>query len=126
MTSTTEFINVLYNSLGIRGPLDYSHLSPLQINILSNMSFNTLPSGDRLSRRACPRRRCERRLCTDVLCMKVRKKNNVCVPTAYSPHQDNHISPYMSGSQSVSPAPLTTPRYSPLPRAMTGEDDVPR
>ncbi|XP_068445631.1 disks large homolog 4-like isoform X1 [Clinocottus analis] len=48
------------------------------------------------------------------------------VTNSYSPHPDNHISPYMSGSQSVSPAPLTTPRYSPLPRAMTGEDDVPR
>uniref|UniRef100_A0A3B5APC8 Uncharacterized protein n=1 Tax=Stegastes partitus TaxID=144197 RepID=A0A3B5APC8_9TELE len=48
------------------------------------------------------------------------------VTNSYSPHQDNHISPYMSGSQSVSPAPLTTPRYSPLPRAMTGDDDVPR
>ncbi|KAM3618992.1 uncharacterized protein V6R79_001397 [Siganus canaliculatus] len=48
------------------------------------------------------------------------------VTNSYSPHQDNHISPYMSGSQSVSPAPLTTPRYSPLPRAMTTEDDVPR
>ncbi|XP_071059030.1 disks large homolog 1 isoform X2 [Pseudochaenichthys georgianus] len=48
------------------------------------------------------------------------------VTNSYSPHQDNHISPYMSGSQSVSPAPLTTPRYSPLPRAMTGEDDSPR
>ncbi|XP_056270179.1 disks large homolog 1 isoform X2 [Pseudoliparis swirei] len=48
------------------------------------------------------------------------------VTNSYSPHQDKHISPYMSGSQSVSPAPLTTPRYSPLPRAMTGDDDVPR
>ncbi|XP_060933467.1 disks large homolog 1-like isoform X2 [Limanda limanda] len=48
------------------------------------------------------------------------------VTNSYSPHQDNHISPYMSGSQSVSPAPLTTPRYSPLPRAMTGEDEIPR
>uniref|UniRef100_A0A8C9YM99 Discs large MAGUK scaffold protein 1 n=1 Tax=Sander lucioperca TaxID=283035 RepID=A0A8C9YM99_SANLU len=48
------------------------------------------------------------------------------VTNSYSPHQDNHISPYMSGSQSVSPAPLTTPRYSPLPRAMTGDDDVNR
>ncbi|KAI9517598.1 Discs large 1-like protein [Dissostichus eleginoides] len=48
------------------------------------------------------------------------------VTNSYSPHQDNHISPYMSASQSVSPAPLTTPRYSPLPRAMTGEDDIPR
>ncbi|XP_067452434.1 disks large homolog 4-like isoform X2 [Thunnus thynnus] len=48
------------------------------------------------------------------------------VTNSYSPHQDNHISPYMSGSQSVSPAPLTTPRYSPLPRAMTGDEDVPR
>uniref|UniRef100_A0A3Q3W1C2 Uncharacterized protein n=1 Tax=Mola mola TaxID=94237 RepID=A0A3Q3W1C2_MOLML len=48
------------------------------------------------------------------------------VTNSYSPHQDNHISPYLSGSQSVSPAPLTTPRYSPLPRAMTGEDDMPR
>ncbi|XP_068175161.1 disks large homolog 4-like isoform X2 [Antennarius striatus] len=47
------------------------------------------------------------------------------VTNSYSPHQDNHISSYMS-SQSVSPAPLTTPRYSPLPRAMTVEDDVPR
>ncbi|XP_053286890.1 disks large homolog 1 [Pleuronectes platessa] len=48
------------------------------------------------------------------------------VTNSYSPHQDNHISPYMSGSQSVSPAPLTTPRYSPLPRAMTGDDEIPR
>ncbi|XP_078114582.1 disks large homolog 1 isoform X2 [Sander vitreus] len=48
------------------------------------------------------------------------------VTNSYSPHQDNHISPYMSGSQSVSPAPLTTPRYSPLPRAMTGDDDINR
>ncbi|KAJ3599979.1 hypothetical protein NHX12_033931, partial [Muraenolepis orangiensis] len=49
------------------------------------------------------------------------------VTNSYSPHQDNHISPsYMGGSQSVSPAPLTTPRYSPLPRAMMGDDDVTR
>ncbi|XP_037830148.1 discs large homolog 1-like protein isoform X7 [Kryptolebias marmoratus] len=48
------------------------------------------------------------------------------VTNSYSPHQDNHVSPYMSGSQSVSPAPLTTPRYSPLPRTMTSEDDVTR
>ncbi|XP_030584109.1 discs large homolog 1-like protein isoform X1 [Archocentrus centrarchus] len=48
------------------------------------------------------------------------------VTNSYSPHQDNHISPYMSGSQSVSPAPLTTPRYSPLPRAMAGDDDITR
>ncbi|XP_013873220.1 disks large homolog 1 isoform X2 [Austrofundulus limnaeus] len=48
------------------------------------------------------------------------------VTNSYSPHQDNHVSPYMSGSQSVSPAPLTTPRYSPLPRSMTTEDDVTR
>nr|XP_015826542.2 disks large homolog 1 isoform X1 [Nothobranchius furzeri] len=48
------------------------------------------------------------------------------VTNSYSPHQDNHVSPYMSGSQSVSPAPLTTPRYSPLPRTLTTEDDVPR
>ncbi|XP_029905395.1 disks large homolog 1-like isoform X2 [Myripristis murdjan] len=49
------------------------------------------------------------------------------VTNSYSPHQDNHISPsYMGGSQSVSPAPLTTPRYSPLPRAMIGDDDVTR
>ncbi|KAM9849038.1 discs large homolog 1-like protein [Aulostomus maculatus] len=48
------------------------------------------------------------------------------ITNSYSPHQDNHISPYMSGSQSVSPAPLTTPRYSPMPRAMTGDDDIPR
>ncbi|XP_068599427.1 discs large homolog 1-like protein [Brachionichthys hirsutus] len=48
------------------------------------------------------------------------------VTNSYSPHQDNHVKSYMSSSQSVSPAPLTTPRYSPLPRAMTVEDDVPR
>ncbi|KAM6921275.1 disks large homolog 4-like isoform 2-T2 [Xenentodon cancila] len=48
------------------------------------------------------------------------------VTNSYSPHPDNHISPYMSGSQSVSPAPLTTPRYSPLPRTMTADDDVTR
>uniref|UniRef100_H3DL40 Uncharacterized protein n=1 Tax=Tetraodon nigroviridis TaxID=99883 RepID=H3DL40_TETNG len=46
------------------------------------------------------------------------------VTNSYSSHQDNHISPYMSGSQSVSPAPLTTPRYSPLPRTITGEEDI--
>ncbi|XP_026003833.1 disks large homolog 1 isoform X3 [Astatotilapia calliptera] len=48
------------------------------------------------------------------------------VTNSYSPHQDNHISPYMSGSQSVSPAPLTTPRYSPLPRSIAGDDDITR
>ncbi|XP_014875697.1 disks large homolog 1 isoform X3 [Poecilia latipinna] len=48
------------------------------------------------------------------------------VTNSYSPHQDNHVSPYMSGSQSVSPAPLTTPRYSPLPRSLTTDEDVPR
>ncbi|TKS74094.1 Discs large -like protein 1-like protein [Collichthys lucidus] len=48
------------------------------------------------------------------------------VTNSCSPHQDNHISPYISGSHSVSPAPLTTPRYSPLPRAITGDDDVSR
>ncbi|CAL8306170.1 unnamed protein product [Lota lota] len=49
------------------------------------------------------------------------------VTNSYSPHQDNHISPsYMGGSQSVSPAPLTTPRYSPLPRGMMGDDEVTR
>lgn len=49
-----------------------------------------------------------------------------CVSVAYSPHQDNHISPYMSGSQSVSPAALTTPRYSPLPRSLTTDEDFTR
>ncbi|XP_061594642.1 disks large homolog 1-like isoform X3 [Cololabis saira] len=48
------------------------------------------------------------------------------VTNSYSPHPDNHVSPYMSGSQSVSPAPLTTPRYSPLPRTMTADDDANR
>ncbi|XP_047230355.1 disks large homolog 4-like isoform X2 [Girardinichthys multiradiatus] len=48
------------------------------------------------------------------------------VTNSYSPHQDNHVSPYMSGSQSVSPAPLNTPRYSPLPRSLTTDEDVPR
>ncbi|KAM3876362.1 disks large homolog 4-like [Diretmus argenteus] len=49
------------------------------------------------------------------------------VTNSYSSHQDNHISPsYMGGSQSVSPAPLTTPRYSPLPRGLIGDDDVTR
>ncbi|XP_053726546.1 disks large homolog 1-like isoform X2 [Synchiropus splendidus] len=48
------------------------------------------------------------------------------VTNSYSPHPDNHVSPYMSGSQSVSPAPLTTPRYSPLSRTMTGEEEVSR
>ncbi|XP_057698119.1 disks large homolog 4-like isoform X6 [Corythoichthys intestinalis] len=48
------------------------------------------------------------------------------VTNSYVPHQDNHISPYMSGSQSVSPAPLTTPRYSPMPRSMTTDEDFPR
>ncbi|XP_019720268.1 discs large homolog 1-like protein isoform X10 [Hippocampus comes] len=48
------------------------------------------------------------------------------VTNSYPPHQDNHISPYMSGSQSVSPAPLTTPRYSPMPRSLTADDDLTR
>ncbi|KAK2835197.1 hypothetical protein Q5P01_015681 [Channa striata] len=48
------------------------------------------------------------------------------VTNSYSSHQDNHVSPYMSGSQSVSPAPLTTPRYSPLPRTLAGEEDFTR
>ncbi|XP_077463265.1 disks large homolog 4-like isoform X6 [Stigmatopora argus] len=48
------------------------------------------------------------------------------VTNSYLPHQDNHISPYMSGSQSVSPAPLTTPRYSPMPRSMTTDEDFTR
>ncbi|XP_077389400.1 disks large homolog 4-like isoform X4 [Festucalex cinctus] len=48
------------------------------------------------------------------------------VTNSYPPHQDNHISPYLSGSQSVSPAPLTTPRYSPMPRSMTADDDFTR
>ncbi|MED6251532.1 Discs large 1-like protein [Ataeniobius toweri] len=51
---------------------------------------------------------------------------SLCLSPAYSPHQDNHVSPYMSGSQSVSPAPLNTPRYSPLPRSLTTDEDVPR
>ncbi|XP_037325796.2 disks large homolog 1-like isoform X2 [Pungitius pungitius] len=71
----------------------------------------------------------------DVVYLRVAKHTSVLindnfpppdVTNSYSPHQDNHISPYMSGSQSVSPAPLTTPRYSPLPRALTGDDDVNR
>uniref|UniRef100_A0A665WGR1 Disks large homolog 1 n=1 Tax=Echeneis naucrates TaxID=173247 RepID=A0A665WGR1_ECHNA len=71
----------------------------------------------------------------DVVYLRVAKHTSVFindnfpppdVTNSYSPHQDNHISPYMSGSQSVSPAPLTTPRYSPLPRTMTGDDDVTR
>ncbi|KAL6108320.1 dlg1 [Pungitius sinensis] len=71
----------------------------------------------------------------DVVYLRVAKHTSVFindnfpppdVTNSYSPHQDNHISPYMSGSQSVSPAPLTTPRYSPLPRALTGDDDVNR
>ncbi|KAM9384557.1 disks large homolog 4-like isoform 2-T2 [Pholidichthys leucotaenia] len=49
------------------------------------------------------------------------------ITNSHPPHQDNHISPYMSGSQSVSPAPLTTPRYSPLPRTpLTVDEDITR
>ncbi|KAM8873623.1 discs large homolog 1-like protein isoform 4-T4 [Spinachia spinachia] len=71
----------------------------------------------------------------DVVYLRVAKHTSVFindnfpppdVTNSYSPHRDNHISPYMSGSQSVSPAPLTTPRYSPLPRALTGDDDANR
>ncbi|KAM9762740.1 disks large homolog 4-like isoform 2-T2 [Menidia menidia] len=71
----------------------------------------------------------------DVVYLRVAKQSSLFindnfpppdVTNSYSPHQDNHISPYLSGSQSVSPAPLTTPRYSPLPRTMTGDEDVPR
>uniref|UniRef100_A0A8C5HTY9 Discs large homolog 1-like protein n=1 Tax=Gouania willdenowi TaxID=441366 RepID=A0A8C5HTY9_GOUWI len=71
----------------------------------------------------------------DVVCLRVAKHTSLFindsfpppdVTNSYSPHQDNHVSPYMSGSQSVSPAPLTTPRYSPLPRIVTGDEDVPR
>ncbi|XP_061739601.1 disks large homolog 1-like isoform X5 [Nerophis ophidion] len=71
----------------------------------------------------------------DVVYLRVAKNSSVFinenfpppdVTNSYSPHQDNHISPYMSGSQSVSPAPLTTPRYSPMPKSMTVDDDVTR
>ncbi|XP_042076609.1 disks large homolog 1 isoform X1 [Haplochromis burtoni] len=71
----------------------------------------------------------------DVVYLRVAKHTSVFindnfpppdVTNSYSPHQDNHISPYMSGSQSVSPAPLTTPRYSPLPRSIAGDDDITR
>ncbi|XP_061831625.1 disks large homolog 4-like isoform X3 [Nerophis lumbriciformis] len=71
----------------------------------------------------------------DVVYLRVAKNSSVFinenfpppdVTNSYPPHQDNHISPYMSGSQSVSPAPLTTPRYSPMPRSMTVDDDVTR
>ncbi|KAG7514524.1 discs large-like 1 isoform X3 [Solea senegalensis] len=72
---------------------------------------------------------------TDVVYLRVSKHTSLFindnfpppdVTNSYSPQQDNHVSPYMSGSQSVSPAPLTTPRYSPLPRAMTTDDDFTR
>uniref|UniRef100_A0AAV2KU91 Discs large homolog 1-like protein n=1 Tax=Knipowitschia caucasica TaxID=637954 RepID=A0AAV2KU91_KNICA len=47
------------------------------------------------------------------------------VTNSYSPHQENHVhSPYTGGSQSVSPAPMTTPRYSPLPRTITADEDL--
>nr|XP_057930047.1 disks large homolog 1-like isoform X6 [Doryrhamphus excisus] len=71
----------------------------------------------------------------DVVYLRVAKHSSVFinenfpppdVTNSYPPHQDNHVSPYMSGSQSVSPAPLTTPRYSPMPRSMTVDDDVTR
>ncbi|XP_058494063.1 disks large homolog 1-like isoform X5 [Solea solea] len=72
---------------------------------------------------------------TDVVYLRISKHTSLFindnfpppdVTNSYSPQQDNHVSPYMSGSQSVSPAPLTTPRYSPLPRAMTTDDDFTR
>uniref|UniRef100_A0A8C7ZRT0 Discs, largehomolog 1 n=1 Tax=Oryzias sinensis TaxID=183150 RepID=A0A8C7ZRT0_9TELE len=68
----------------------------------------------------------------DVVYLRVAKPSSVFindhfpppdVTNSYSPHQDNHISPYMSGSQSVSPAALATPRYSPLPRSLTTDED---
>uniref|UniRef100_A0A665WE96 Disks large homolog 1-like n=1 Tax=Echeneis naucrates TaxID=173247 RepID=A0A665WE96_ECHNA len=72
----------------------------------------------------------------DVVYLRVAKHTSVFINDNFPPPDvtnckyththDNHISPYMSGSQSVSPAPLTTPRYSPLPRTMTGDDDVTR
>ncbi|XP_078802173.1 disks large homolog 4 isoform X5 [Oryzias latipes] len=71
----------------------------------------------------------------DVVYLRVAKPSSVFindhfpppdVTNSYSPHQDNHISPYMSGSQSVSPAALTTPRYSPLPRSLTTDEDFTR
>ncbi|XP_054644640.1 discs large homolog 1-like protein isoform X7 [Dunckerocampus dactyliophorus] len=71
----------------------------------------------------------------DVVYLRVAKHSSVFinenfpppdVTNSYPPHQDNHVSPYMSGSQSVSPAPLTTPRYSPMPRSLTVDDEVTR
>ncbi|XP_024908478.1 disks large homolog 1 isoform X2 [Cynoglossus semilaevis] len=71
---------------------------------------------------------------TDVVYLHVAKHTSLFINDSFpppdvtnscSPHQDNHVSPY-SGSQSVSPAPLTTPRYSPLPRTMTADDDFTR
>uniref|UniRef100_A0A8C7ZL45 Disks large homolog 1 n=1 Tax=Oryzias sinensis TaxID=183150 RepID=A0A8C7ZL45_9TELE len=71
----------------------------------------------------------------DVVYLRVAKPSSVFindhfpppdVTNSYSPHQDNHISPYMSGSQSVSPAALATPRYSPLPRSLTTDEDFTR
>ncbi|XP_061680290.1 discs large homolog 1-like protein isoform X9 [Syngnathoides biaculeatus] len=71
----------------------------------------------------------------DVVYLRVAKHTSIFINETFPPpdvtnsyptHQDNHISPYMSGSQSVSPAPLTTPRYSPMPRSMTADDDFTR
>ncbi|KAM9797436.1 disks large homolog 4-like isoform 4-T4 [Syngnathus typhle] len=71
----------------------------------------------------------------DVVYLRVAKHTSVFmdetfpppdVTNSYPSHHDNHISPYMSGSQSVSPAPLTTPRYSPMPRSVTENDDFTR
>ncbi|XP_037106440.1 discs large homolog 1-like protein isoform X6 [Syngnathus acus] len=71
----------------------------------------------------------------DVVYLRVAKHTSVFINETFPPpdvtnsypsHHDNHISPYMSGSQSVSPAPLTTPRYSPMPRSVTENDDFTR
>uniref|UniRef100_A0A3Q3G214 PDZ domain-containing protein n=1 Tax=Labrus bergylta TaxID=56723 RepID=A0A3Q3G214_9LABR len=49
----------------------------------------------------------------DVVYLRVAKHTSLLINDNFPP-------------QSVSPAPLTTPRYSPLPRAMAGDDDIPR
>ncbi|KAM6962469.1 discs large homolog 1-like protein [Aplochiton taeniatus] len=71
----------------------------------------------------------------DVVYLRVAKHNSVFlndsfpppdVTNSYSPRLANHISPSYMGGQSPSPAPLPTPRYSPLPKGLMGDEDVTR
>uniref|UniRef100_A0A8C6WVU0 Uncharacterized protein n=1 Tax=Neogobius melanostomus TaxID=47308 RepID=A0A8C6WVU0_9GOBI len=63
----------------------------------------------------------------DVVYLRVSKHTSLFINDSFPPPDVTNCEslPYI-GSQSVSPAPLTTPRYSPLPRTMTADEDISR